>query len=117
MALNFISFFLCLWRAAIFVPDPVAFYPLNAKYVTREFNNRQPQGTPVGVFLSPGPDGKPGGSYQFTGNVDSYIEFPNNGGLDVKYSMTLVFWVFPESLDGPLVLFSYFGKPLKHKPS
>ena len=92
---------------AFSVPDPVALYPLNAKYTTQEINNRQPQGTPVGVSLAPGPDGKPGGSYQFTGNANSYIEFPNNGGLDVKQSITMLCWVYPQNTDGPL--FNYFN--------
>ena len=80
----------------------MALYPLNSKCGTRELDNFQPQGTPVGVSLAPGPDGKPGGSYQFTGNADSYIEFPNDGGLDVKHSFTLLCWVYPESSEGPL---------------
>ena len=95
-----IRFFVPL--VAVYVPEPVALYPLNATYTTQEINNRQPQGTSVGVSLAPGPDGKPGGSYQFTGNADSYIEFPNDGGLDVKHSFTLLCWVYPESSEGPL---------------
>lgn len=92
--------------AAASVPEPVAIYPLNAKYTTREIKNRQPQGKPVGVSLAPGRDGEPGGSYQFAGTAESYIEFPNNGGLDVKHSITMLCWVYPESKDGPL--FQYF---------
>ena len=90
----------------------MALYPLNAKYATREINNRQPPGKAVGVTLAPGPDGQPGGSYQFAGNADSYIEFPNDGGLDVKHSITMLCWVYPESLDGPL--FQYFTTNIKY---
>ena len=38
----------------------------------------------------------------------SYIEFPNNGGLDTRFSITLMCWVQPEDQDGPL--FSYFNR-------
>ena len=71
----------------------MAFYPLNNEYKTREINNRQPQGTPVGVSLAPGPNNNDGGSYQFTGQANSYIKFPNDGGLDVQRSITVLFWV------------------------
>ena len=95
---------------AISVPHPIAIYPLNSKYETQEINNRQPQGTPVGVSLAAGPDGKPGGSYQFQGQANSYIEFPNNGGLDAKRSITMLCWIFPQSEDGQI--FSYGARGL-----
>ena len=41
----------------------------------------------------------------FYGTVSSYIEFPNNGGLDTQFSITLTCWVQPGGQDGPL--FSY----------
>ena len=99
---------MCLFTvAAVSVPDPIALYPLNSKYETREINNRLPQGTPVGVSLAAGPDGKAGGSYQFAGQANSYIEFPNNGGLDAKHSITMLCWIYPEKTDGPI--FNYHG--------
>ena len=49
------------------------------------------------MSLAPGPDGQDGGSYQFAGQEDSYIEFPNNGGLDVQRSITISFWVYVEA--------------------
>ena len=100
--LNVLLFFFSLQLVAVNVPDPIAFYPLNSKYATKEINNRQPQGTPVGVSLAAGPDGKAGGSYQFTGQANSYIEFPNNGGLDAQHSITLLCWIYPENKAGPL---------------
>ena len=87
------------------VPDPIALYPLNSEYQTREAYNRQPMGnTGANISLAPGPDGEPRGSYQFSGQDDSYIEFPNNGGLNLKRSMTLLCWVYMETLNvsGPL---------------
>ena len=80
-------------------------------YNTREIENRQPQGTPVGVSLAAGPDGKPGGSYQFTGQANSYIEFPNDGGLDVRHSITMLCWIYPQNLAGPLFNYKTTGGP------
>ena len=89
---------------AISVPDPIALYPLNSKYETREIDNRQTEGTPVGVSLAAGPDGHPGGSYQFSGKNNSYIEFPNKGGLNAQHSITMLCWVYLETsgISGPL---------------
>ena len=38
----------------------------------------------------------------FNGTVSSYIEFPNKGGLDTRFSMTLMCWVQPGDQGGPL---------------
>ena len=38
----------------------------------------------------------------FYGTVNSYIEFPNKGGLDTRFSITLMCWVEPGGQDGPL---------------
>ena len=99
--------FCSIFIIAINVPDPIAFYPLNSKYETREINNRQTKGTPVNVSLAAGPDGHPGGSYQFSGQADSYIEFPNKGGLDAQNSITMLCWVYLETSDVSGPLFNY----------
>lgn len=54
------------------------------------------------MTLAPGPDGKPGGSYQFSGSSTSYITLNNNGKLDTRYSMTILVWVYPKS-NGPIL--------------
>jgi len=82
---------------------------LNSQYGTREIANRQPQGTPTGVTLAAGPNGKTGGSFQFTGQANSYIEFPNNGGLDAKRSITMLCWLYPQSTDGPIFNYKTSG--------
>ena len=86
------------------VPDPVAFFPLNAAYGTKEINNRAVKGIPRGVTLAPGPDGRPNYSYKFSGSSNSYIEFPNRigGPLDLRYSMTILCWVYYDGQSGPL---------------
>ena len=90
------------------IPDPIASYPLNNHYKIRELENRQPQGNPVGVTLAAGPNGKAGGSYQFTGQANSYIEFPNNGGLDTERSITMLCWLYPQSTDGPIFNYKHY---------
>ena len=94
------------------VPDSIALYPLNSQYQTREAYNRQPMGTTgANVSLAPGPKGEPRGSYQFPGQNDSYIEFPNNGGLNVGRSITMLCLVYMDTsgVSGPL--FSYNNPP------
>ena len=84
-------------------PVPTAIYPLNDQFGTRDLSSKEnPPGFPYNVELAPGPFGQPNGSYQFSGSSTSYIEFPNNGGLDTRYSMTLLAWVFLENADGPI---------------
>ena len=82
---------------------------MNRQYGTQELANRQPRGTPVGVTLAPGPNGKAGGSYQFTGQANSYIEFPNNGGLDTERSITMLCWLYPQNTDGPIFNYKTSG--------
>ena len=89
----------------IVLPEPVAFYPLNAHYKATEKENRQPKGILGDVSITNGPDNEPGGAYMFYGTDSSYIEFPNDGGLDTQFSITLMCWVQPGGQDGPL--FSY----------
>ncbi|XP_068708477.1 sushi, von Willebrand factor type A, EGF and pentraxin domain-containing protein 1-like isoform X1 [Montipora foliosa] len=85
-------------------PDPVAWFPLNISYSTKEINNRVPQGNPLNVVLAPGPDGRADGSYEFQGRENSYIEFINfpGGVLNVNYSMTVLCWLNYKGQDGPV---------------
>ena len=93
------------------VPDPVVFFPLNAAYGTKEINNLAVKGIPRGVTLAPGPDGRPNYSYKFSGSSNSYIEFPNRigGPLDVRYSMTILCWVYYDGKGGPLFNYEKLG--------
>ena len=85
------------------VPEPIAFYPLNGESETREINGRQPKGIVNGVDPADGRKARTNGSYRFTSQAgDSCIEFPNNGGLDVKDSITILFWMYPQNTDGPI---------------
>jgi len=94
------------------VPGPVAFYPLNAQYKAAEKENRQLKEILRNVRITDGPYNKPGGAYMFLGTRDSYIEFPNNRGLDTRFSITLICWVQRGEQDsyGPLFIYtSPFG--------
>lgn len=52
--------------------------------------------------FAPGPDGKPSGSYSFSGQRNSYILFPNNGRIDTKRSITILAWVYHTGRSGPI---------------
>ena len=89
---------------------PIAHYPLNLEFGAQEKDNKQPSGTIHGsVTLAPGPHNEPDGAYEFPGTSDSYIEFPNNGGLDTRKSITLMCWVQPGGQDGPLFNYKESG--------
>ena len=90
------------------VPEPVAFYPLNARYRAAEKENRQPKGILGDVVISNGPYNEPGGAYMFYGTVSSYIEFRNDGGLDTQLSITLMCWVQHRGQNGPLFRYGKF---------
>ena len=87
------------------MPEPVAFYPLNASYKAAEKENRQPEGILGDVTITNGPYNKPGGAYMFYGTDSSYIKFPYKGDLATRFTFTLMCWVQPGGQDGPL--FSY----------
>ena len=85
------------------VARAVAVYPLSARTKGRDiglFGN--PSGIPRNVRFAPGPDRTRRGSYQFLGRPDSFIEFPNNGRLDTRRSITLLAWIYHEGRAGPI---------------
>ena len=84
-------------------------YPLDSTHGTKEINNRVGAGVASGIRTAPGPDGKPDGSYEFFGTVNSYIEFPNGGDLDVRNSMTMLCWLYPGGQNGPLFNYGKSG--------
>ena len=90
------------------VPNPVAFFPLNGIFGTREIQDRAPEGIQGEVHLAPGPNGHENGSFEFSGTSNSYIEFPNSAGgvLDARYSITLLLWVSYNGQDGPLIQYN-----------
>ena len=77
-------------------------------YGTREIQDRVPQGNSIGVQLAAGPDGRVNGSYEFFGNANSCIQFSNSDGgvLDVRYSITMLCWVYYDGQPGPFFVYS-----------
>ena len=88
--------------------NPVAFFPLNGQYETTDASHsHNPSGKASNLESASWPDGNMGGSYQFWGNLTSFIQFPNFGGLDTRYSMTLLAWIYHEQKKGPIL--NYFS--------
>ena len=94
------------------LPVPVALFPLEGTYGTKEINGRQPDGIPYGVKLAPGPDGEQNGSYEFSG--ESQIKFPNNGMLDIEHSFTLLLWFQTFNADSHGSLLAYYSMEKYH---
>ena len=61
----------------------------------------------MGVFLAEGPDGNTDGSYQFSGKQKSYINFSNDGILNVKHSITLLCWLNTTTASGSVPFLKY----------
>ncbi|XP_027041641.1 uncharacterized protein LOC113669763 [Pocillopora damicornis] len=102
-------------RLAPNIPEARAIFPLNSFFETREITNKQPQGIRGDLSLATGPSGGAGGSYQFFGHPNSYIEFPNDGGLDLKNSITLLCWLYFENTRaGPIFNYKSSGKWAVH---
>ena len=91
----------------------MVFYPLNKQFGTADVMRRsQITGRSNNVSLTTGPFNTTDGAYEFWGDENSYIEFPNGDNLlDVHHSISLMCWVRPEGKDGPL--FQYNRYPLK----
>ena len=72
----------------------------NEHFKLAEKVNRQPEGIPGEITTSNGPYYEPGGAYMFFGTLKSYIEFPNEGAMDTRLSITFMCWVRPGGLQG-----------------
>ena len=92
------------------LPVPVALFPLDGTHGTKEIDGRQPDGIPYGVKLAPGPDGEQNGSYEFSGDASSRIEFPNDGGLNMNDSFTLLFWLQPAERVSDTPVAAYYNR-------
>ena len=98
-------------RVSVVVPAPLAFYPLNIGSTTYDSKERpRYKAWASNVDFTSGPANEPNGAYQFRGTTDSFIQFPNTGGiLDAKHSITLLCWVRPGGHDGPLFNYKIQG--------
>ena len=94
----------------------MAVYPLNSRTAGRDVSRRRrrnPNAVLGYVRSAPGPDGTRDGSYQFYGQRNSYILFPNRRGLDTIYSITLAAWIYPEGRAGPIFNYLPNGKGVR----
>ena len=82
-------------------PKPVALYPLSAIYQGKDVIGGNIPGIVSNVIPAMGPFNQSGNSLSFLGAPNSYIEFPNNGKLDAKNSISLLAWVLPQEA-GPI---------------
>ncbi|XP_022800544.1 uncharacterized protein LOC111338336 isoform X2 [Stylophora pistillata] len=87
---------------------PVALFPLNERYEARDVIGGNLAGVKSYVKTAQGPYKKEGGSLSFLGTPDSFIEFPNNGKLDTKDSLSILAWIYPEKA-GPIFNFRRDG--------
>lgn len=88
-------------------PKAVGIFPMNKAARGKDIGPlRNSPGILYNIRPAPGPNGKPGGALKFPRSRTGYIEFPNNGKLDTKNSITITAWVKP---DGP-------GKIIEYKP-
>ena len=88
----------------------VAVYQFSGVSTNRDISGYvNPPAKFVGVYYSRGPDKNPKGALSFRGISHSYVLIPNNGCLDTKFSITILFWVYPETT-GPLVHFNPNGR-------
>ncbi|XP_044174222.1 uncharacterized protein LOC122957851 [Acropora millepora] len=87
----------------------VAIYYFNGVFKNRDASGyANPPAELVGVYYSRGPDTHKQGALSFRGTRHSYVLIPNNGCLDTRSSMTILFWLYAEST-GPLVHFDPNG--------
>ena len=85
------------------LPLTLAVYALDGPRRGRDISrSRNPTAKLIGVTPAPGPDGRPDGSMQFYGRSSSYVELPNTGRLDARYSITILAWVYHEGRAGPI---------------
>ena len=76
-------------------PQPVALFPLNDYYQARDVIGGNPPGEVSNVIPAVGPYNGSKNSLSFLGAPDSFIEFPNDGGLDTRNSLSLLAWILP----------------------
>lgn len=94
----------------------IAVYPLDATSGARDLSpTKNLPGKLSRVSIVPGPDGQPNTALRFSGSPNSYIEFPNNGRLDTRRSITCLAWVFNEGRGGPVFQYNPKGQGVGFK--
>ena len=87
----------------------VAIYPLTSASANRDISGyANPPAVLIGVKYASGPDNHPQGALSFE-TRNSYVLIPNNGCLDTKYAITIMFWLYPRGL-GSLIHYNPSGR-------
>lgn len=82
----------------------LAIYPLDSKHGGTDIGGqRSPTGRFSNIIYGTGPFGWPQTSISLQGRSTSYVEFPNNGKLDARRSITILAWIFHSGTSGPIV--------------
>ena len=86
----------------------MGFWPLDEKFLANDISGNGNNGSLSNVALAAGPGDQTNTAIKFLGLQNSFIEIPNNGALETKYSLTLAFYIRCEkSAYGPI--FAYNG--------
>lgn len=105
---SFLVFF--LFFLIVPLPRTLAVYPLDLRRRGRDISRRRNPSARIGdVKYGRGPDGRQTGSTVFSGRRGSYVEIPNRGNLDARYSITILIWLFHLGTSGPIVHFNPNG--------
>lgn len=99
-----------LFSFSIGLPKAAAVFPLNQATRGKDLRKLNPSARTRNVKYAPGPYGRTGGSTRFLGRGNSYIQFPNRGGLDTRRSITILAWIYPEGRPGPIFNFHPNGE-------
>ncbi|XP_070537168.1 uncharacterized protein [Ptychodera flava] len=102
--------FLFLKKGEAQLPDPAAFWPLDGEYMFQDASGNDNNGSPGSdVHFEPNAVGTRNGAMRFTGTDDSYIEFPNNGAYDTRYSIAMFAYVYQQGMYGPIFNYRHIG--------
>ena len=88
----------------------MALYPLSATYQAKDVIGGNTPGIIHNVIPAVGPFNQSGNSLSFIGAPNSFIEFPNNGRLDTRRSITCLVWVFNEGRGGTVFQYNPKGQ-------
>lgn len=89
----------------------MAVYPLDATNGARDLSpTKNLPGKLSRVSIVPGPEGQRDTALRFSGSPSSYIEFPNNGRLNTRRSITCLVWVFNEGRGGTVFQYNPKGQ-------
>lgn len=74
----------------------VVLFLLNVRYEVRDVIGGNFEGKVNEVIVVMGFDNVEGGLFEFFGILDSYVEFLNDGGLDIRNFFIIFVWIFLE---------------------